>query len=206
MAITYPRDLPDTVSYRSLGLSYSVRAGMTESEFTGKQQVFKHPGERWSAQLALVPKTPAAAAAWLGFLVSLDGRAGSFLFGDPLTVLQGSAAGSPLVAGAHTAGATELALDGFTPSATGVFKAGDRFQIGTGASARLYMNLADVNADGAGLATLDIRPRLRLDVVNNAALVTTAPKGLFRLATNQADWSIEEMLVQGIVFPIVEVI
>lgn len=204
MAITYPLTLPDTTSYRTLGMGYAVRTGMTESEFTGKQQVFAHQGQRWSAQLALVPKTPADAAAWLAFLVALDGRAGTFLFGDPLTALQGSAAGTPLVAGAHSAGATELALDGFTLSATGVLKAGDRFQLGSGSSARLYMNLFDVDADGSGAATLDIRPRLRVDVADNAAPVTSAPKGLFRLATNRVDWSLDELLVQGITVPIVE--
>lgn len=206
MAISYPLTLPDTTSFRTLGFGYTTRVGMTESEFTGKQQVFAHQGQRWSAELALVPKTTTAAAAWLAFLVSLDGRAGSFLFGDPLTVLQGSAAGTPLVKGAHSAGVVELAIDGLTPSATGVFKAGDRLQIGTGSSARLYMNLQDVDADGAGEATLDLRPRLRLDVADNASLVTASPQGLFRLATNRIDWSLEELLVSGVTVPIVEVL
>lgn len=205
MTITYPLSLPDTISFRSVSLEMTNRVAMTESVFTGTQQVFQHSGAMWRASIELVPMDRASAAPWQGFLAALNGRAGSFLMGpDPLATLRGSAAGTPLAAGAQSENASTLDIDGLTASATDVFRDGDFIQIGSGTSARLYMVLGDHDADGGGAATLDIWPSLRVAVADNAAIVSSSPVGLFRLSSNAIAWSAAE-LSYGLTFDAVSV-
>ena len=61
-------------------------------------------------------------------------------------------------------------------------------------------------SNGGGVATLEIWPELRSSPANNAAITVDSPKGLFRLSTNEVDWSINEASIFGLTFPAVEVI
>lgn len=56
---------------------------MSESPFTYSQQVFKHPGERWRASVSVAPSKKEFSEPWVAFLMSLRGRSGTFLLGDP---------------------------------------------------------------------------------------------------------------------------
>ena len=67
---------------------------------------------------------------WLGFLLSLNGMAGSFLLGDPLgATASGNLGGTPLVNGANQTGAS-LSIDGCSNNITNWLKAGDYIQLG----------------------------------------------------------------------------
>jgi hypothetical protein len=54
--------------------------------------------------------------------------------------------------------------------------------------------------------TLDIWPRLRESPADNAVVVTTSTVGLFRLASNDTEWSVDEASIYGLTFGAVEAI
>lgn len=202
MAITYPLTPPATPGYRTSGFRGRTAVGAHTSPFTFGMQTYLWDGERWEVQLSLPPMRRAQAAAWQAFLLALRGMAGTFLLGDPdAPAPRGTWAGTPLVNGAGQSGAV-LALDGLSNGAT--IKAGDYLQLGSGSTARLHMVLQDVTVGGSGVAVLDLFPRLRGAPADNAAIVTSAPKGLFRLATNAVEWDTDHVSRYGITFPAVE--
>jgi hypothetical protein len=97
-----------------------------------------------------------------------------------------------------------LNIDGLPASATGYLKAGDYIQLGTGATSRLYKVLEDVNSNGSGQATLNLWPDLRSSPANDATVVVSNAKGLFRLAQNDASWTIGNDGFYSITFSAVE--
>ncbi|MDV2503077.1 MAG: hypothetical protein RX318_03910 [bacterium] len=206
MAISYPLSLPASPGVRAVALSARRVVAMTASPTTGQQQVQAHPGQWWSAQVALPPMVRADAEAWLSFLLKLDGRFGTFLLGDPAAPTpRGVATGTPLVNGASQAG-NQLVTDGWTVSTTGILKAGDYIQLGTGTSTRLHKVLDDANSDGGGNATLTIWPNLRTSPADDDPITVSNAKGTFRLAQNEMPWEVDEALIYSVAFEAVEAI
>jgi hypothetical protein len=202
MPISYPLSIP-TTGIRGIRLSARNVVGVASSPFTGSQQVYRHQGAWWEAEVSLPPMKRADAEEWIGFLLSLKGRSGTFLLGDPAGASpRGTWAVAPLVNGGTQTGET-LAVDGFPEGAT--VKRGDYIQIGSGASTRLYKVLVDATA-AAGAITLDIWPRLRESPADNAVVTTSSARGTFRLADNLTSWDVDEMLAYGITFAAVEAI
>jgi hypothetical protein len=206
MAITYPLALPTHTGIRSINLRAVQQTGMTMSPFTYKQQVVVHPGQRWEAEITLPVMQRTNAEAWVGWLLSLRGRSGTFLLGDPLATSPiGNGGGTPVVKGASQTGST-LLIDGCTASQSSYLAAGDYIQLGSAASSQLYKVTQTAASDGSGNATLEIWPDLRSSPADNATITVNATKGLFRLATNETDWSINEASIFGLTFPAIEVI
>lgn len=204
MAITYPVSIPTTIGFEQITLSALDAVAVSESPFTYKQQVFQHTGQRWSASVKIPPVKRELAEPWVAFLLSLKGRSGTFLLGDPLcTSPQGSAGGTPVVNGADQTGST-LNISGATPSQTNWLKAGDYIQLGSASSAKLHKVLLDVDTDGSGEATLDIWPDLRASPSNGATVITNDCKGVFRLTDNSRSWNINNANSYGIAFDAIE--
>ena len=105
--------------------------------------------------------------------------------------------------GATSSGNT-LAIDSAPASRTGYLKAGDYMQVGTGTSRQLFKVLADANTNGSGQATVDIWPDVRTSIANNAAVTVENTKGIFRLASNEQAFSINEASIYGITFGAME--
>jgi hypothetical protein len=121
------------------------------------------------------------AAPIVAALMGLQGIRGTFYFGDPQwTSPQGIGTGTPLVNGASQTG-QDLITDGWTVSQTGIVKAGDWLQIGSGSTQQICMVLADANSDGSGNATISLFPRIRTAFADNVAITVTSPKGVWRL-------------------------
>jgi hypothetical protein len=187
MTISYPLTIPDTY-VRSVTIRARSVVGLSISPTTLEQQAFAWPGEAWEAAIDFVPLKREDAEPLIALLVALNGREGSFLLGDPLgTTPRGVASGAPKVMGAGQSGKV-LVTDGWTPSTTGILKAGDWLQLGAGGSTHLHKMMADANSDGSGLATLDIWPRLRSAPSDDAALIVHGAKGIWRLASNEREW------------------
>ena len=206
MAITYPLDLPTVKGIRAIRLTAKNSVGVSTSPFSYTQQVYKHQGQRWQAEVALPAMTRAEAEEWFSFLVKLNGQYGTFLLGDPHSAPRGSAAttpGTPVVNGASQTGGT-LSIDGLPASATGYLKAGDYIQLGSGATAKLHKVLNDVDSNASGEATLDIWPDLRSSPADDETVVISDAVGTFRLATNEIGVDINEIEHFGIVFAAVE--
>ena len=206
MAITYPLDLPTHTGIRSIQLRAVQQQAMTMSAFTYRQQVIAHAGQRWEAEITLPAMKRADAEAWLGWLLSLNGRIGTFLLGDPLgATARGEAGGTPRVNGAGQTGSS-LTIDGATASRSDYLLPGDYIQLGSAASSQLYKVTQAVATDGSGNATVEIWPSLKSSPANNAGLTVSSAKGLFRLSISNIDWSIDEASIYGVTFPAVEVI
>lgn len=207
MAISYPLSLPSTLGFAEMQITPHSVVGVSVSPFTGEQQVQAMQGEWWEGNFSLPNEMSRAdAEAWIGFLVSLNGREGTFLAGDPLgATARGTATGTPLVKGASQTGKT-LLTDGWTSGVTGILKAGDWIQLGTGSSTHLHKVVADANSDGSGNATLEIWPRLRSSPGDNDAITKASCKGLWRLTIAGVGWTINDVRIGGIVVPCMEAI
>ena len=206
MPISYPRALPTHTGIRQITLRAVNVTAVSESVFTLRQQVFKHSGERWEAEVTLPQMARSDAEQWVAWLLSMRGREGTFLLGDPLGgTPRGSAGGTPRVNGANQTG-DSISIDGCTASQTGWLKAGDYIQLGSGAGSSLHKVLQDVSSNGAGQATIDVWPSIRTAPADNSAVVVNNAKGVFRLATSSTEWSINEIAHWGVVFPAVEAI
>lgn len=207
MAISYPRAMP-TPDIAEITLHVRDAIGLVPSPFTYQAETQDFGGQCWEADVFYPPmrrggSASAEAEEVVAWLVSLRGMLGTFLMGDPYGATpRGTWAGTPQVAGAHSAGAAELALDGFTAGAT--VKMGDYLNTGSGSTTHLYKVLADGTANGSGQLTVDIWPHLRTSLADNDAIVKSAAKGLWRLASNQRSWSIRQASVYGIRFSCVE--
>jgi hypothetical protein len=203
MAIIYPLTLPAVPGFTRSRLVPRSVVSASASPFTGEQQIYRHQGEWWEFEAGLPPMRRGVAEAWLAALTSLFGRHGTFLFGDPDgKTAFGTFTGTPLVDGAGQTG-NVLATKGWTAAIT--LKAGNYIQLGSGAATRLHKLLKDAVTDGAGLAALDIFPRLRESPAADAAIVTTNCQGVFRL--NAAfEWSADQLSNYGVSFGGVEAI
>jgi hypothetical protein len=203
MAISYPVAFPD-LGIKSMNIRAMNVVGMSQSPFTGQQQVYKHQGQWWEMEVTLPPMKRAEAEQIAAFLLKLNGRYGTFTLGDPAnTAPRGVGTGTPLVNGGSQTG-NSLLTDGWTTSTTGILKAGDWIQLGSGSASRLHKVLSDVNSDSSGAASIDIWPNLRSSPSDNAQITVIAPKGVWRLASNDVNYSIDEASIYGITFACVE--
>jgi len=76
--------------------------------------------------------------------------------------------------------------------------------LGSSSTAQLYKVLENVTTDGSGGATLNLWPDLRSSPANNATVVVSDAKGVFRLASNEAVWNIDTGGFYSIAFAAVE--
>jgi hypothetical protein len=205
--VSYPLAFP-SVSVRAARFQLTRSVGKTVSPFTFAEQVILNQGERWEGEVSFVPVRQEDAGLIKSFLANLRGSYGTFLYGDPDYLAQGplgDASGSPLVDGASQTGQT-LDVKSAPINTTGWLKAGDYFQLGTGASARLYMLTADADTDGSGNVTLEFWPNLRTSPSDSQAIIVTGAKGAFRASGNAAAWDISESNIYGFRFPFEEAI
>ena len=207
MAESYPLTFPTQTGVASVEITATDIVSISESPFTLAQQVVRHAGARWSATIRIPPVKRSDSEYWNSFLLRLRGQFGTFLLGDPNAATPrgsaASAAGTPVVNGANQTG-NELAIDGLPVSATGYLLAGDYIQLGSGSTARLYKVLEDVDTNGSGQATLNLWPDLRSSPADGATITVSGAKGIFRLATNDATWTINNAGFYSISFAAVE--
>lgn len=199
MAITYPLSIPRQQDIRAITFTAVDQVAMSESIYSFDTQHVALGGQRWEAQVELVPMTQARARAWISFLTKLKGSLYTFYLGDySQQSVRGSASttpGTPLVDGASQTGA-ELAIDGCPELATGYLLEGDYISLGTSTSKRLYMVLEDVNIDSGGSAVLDIYPNLQVTPGDNDAVTVSGAEGVFRLNGNPRTWSFQNNTYQ----------
>jgi|TARA_R110002153_G_C13136707_1_gene480479 hypothetical protein len=194
MAITYPLDTPTSIGIESIELRAVNSVATSQSQYSYKQQVISHGGQKWEASVTIPSVRRDKSAQWKAMLVALKGPTGTFLLGDPDYATPQGTVSSCVLSG--TAGAESP-----TVVMTGTLLAGDYIQLGTGSSSRLHQVLTDQSGDGS----IDIWPSLR-STYSSATVVFNSPKGVFRLATNITSWSINNASAYGISFDAVEAI
>jgi hypothetical protein len=199
LSIAYPLSLPTITGIRSVELRAINAVAYSQSPFTFAGQVHAYAGQMWQADITLPPMNPARAEQWIAFLLSLRGRFGTFLLGDPARPSPRGTATSCTITG--TAGASTVSAT--VPSAQTLL-AGDYIQLGTAAGSTLHKVL--VNYTGTGSATnLEIWPALRVNRTSATATLTNA-RGLFRLNSNEQAWSVNQVKIYGITFGAMEAI
>jgi len=207
MAETYPLTFPTQTGVANVEITATDVVAVSESPFNFSQQVVRHAGARWSAMITIPALKREDAEYWNAFLLRLRGQYGTFLLGDPNGATpRGTAsgtAGTPRVDGAGQTG-NELIIDGLPSSQVGYLLAGDYIQLGSSSTAQLYKVLENVTTDGSGGATLNLWPDLRSSPANNATVVVSDAKGVFRLASNEAVWNIDTGGFYSIAFAAVE--
>ena len=182
MAITYPISFPSDISFSDFTITAMNAVSSSRSPYTFSEQVYKWSGQGWKISGSLPYMNRETAEKYNSFLIKLNGKYGSFLLSPPDAIApQGSWAGTPLVDGASQTG-NELNIKGLTPSQTNIAVAGDYLQLGSDSSAFLYKVLDNADSDGSGNATLTIYPDIRVSPSDSAAIVTSSPKGRFRLS------------------------
>jgi len=204
MALNYPLTLPASPTFSRMVFHANSAVGLSASPFTFAQQVYENQGEMWEADVELPPMQRADAEAWIGFLLGLNGRRGTFFMGDPVgTSPRGTwGGGSPVVNGNQSAGVKTVSIrgvDGLT------WKAGDWFQLGSGSATRLHRIVQDGSQVGSPqVGDLEIWPRTRAALSDGQALTLSSAKGIWRLSDNKRSWSMEIAQVYGIAFSAME--
>jgi hypothetical protein len=204
MSIAFPISIPSNRGPSNIAIRARSSVGVSASPFTFSQQVYVNQGEMWQAQVDLPPMVRNDAASWISFLVKLNGAEGSFRMGPPETQPRGTWAGVPRLAGQHAARTKTLSVDGFTPGATG--KEMDWIQFSSGSGARLHQVVQDFEANGAGVATIEIWPGLRESLPDQQAVITDNPQGTWRLDSNVRQWNVGLAMLYGLSFSCVEVV
>lgn len=194
MAISYPLTLPTNIGIANIELRSINAVAVSASPFTYKQQVQVYDGQRWEADVSLPPMNRDDAEAWVSFLLSLKGRAGSFLLYDPAAKNIRGTATSVTITG-------NTGDDSVDITANGTLKAGDYIQLGSASDATLHKVLQDYTGTGQ----LEIWPKLRKDRSAVSATLVNA-SGVFRLSTNEISWSVNDASFFGISFGATEVI
>jgi hypothetical protein len=70
----------------------------------------------------------------------------------------------------------------------------------------LHKVLLDADSDASGNVTLEIWPYIRTAPADDAPVTVNDCKGVFRLATNQQSWSINDSSAYGLQFDCMEAI
>lgn len=192
MSISYPISTPTDIGIADIQLSATNAVAVSKSPFTFATQVHAYSGEMWSASVTIPTVRKDLAEPWVAFLLSLRGQYGTFLLGDPNRTSPQGTATSATITGS-------LGDRSVTVAMTGTLKAGDYFQLGSGATAKLHKVLVDQSGSG----TLEIWPALRDDYTTASATLTNA-KGVFRLASNSTQWGIGSSSAYSIQFDAME--
>jgi hypothetical protein len=194
MALTYPLSTPTTIGIASIEFTASNAVAVSRSPFTFSQQVHTYPGQMWSASVTIPPLRKEFVEPWVAMLLGLRGQTGTFLLGDPNNVAPRGTATSATVSGSSGDSSVTVTM-------TGTLLAGDYIQLGAGADATLHKVLLDKTDSG----TLEIWPALR-KVRSSVSATLTNARGVFRLATNQQSWSINDSSAYGLQFDCMEAI
>jgi hypothetical protein len=208
MTISYPLAMPTVTNIRSIDLTATNAVSYSRSPFTFAGQAQEFTGKMWQATVTLPAMKRAAAEEWIACVLSLKGQVGTFNMGDPVAATpRGSArdADSILINGALTNGSA-IALDDCPASQTGYLKAGDYLQIGTGPTQQLFKVLANADTNSSGETTVDVWPNVRTTIADNAAVTVQSTKGIFRLSSNETNWSVNEVAVYGMTFAAIEAV
>lgn len=187
---TYPLAFPNVGVKRSSFRLKRIDA-VSESPFTGSQQVYSYPAAWWEGEIIFRPVKRSDARLVQAFLAELNGREGTFLYGDPDCLQQGvMGSGGVIKVNGASQGGNTLNVKGMTASKSDVLVKGDYFQLGTGLNARLHMITQPLNSDASGNGVVKFEPAVRFSPLDEEVLILDKPRTLMRLSNpDAADWS-----------------
>ena len=156
---------------------------------SGRVQTRQIDSQKFTITLDYAPMSRSSFAPIKSFIMKQRAKLNTFTVIPPIVSnAQGVASGTISVDGAISAGATTCTIDGMATSTSDILKAGDYFRF-TGQD-KVYMAVADLDADGTGEGTLTFEPPLRSDVANDIALVYDNVDFTVRLSNDIQEYSI----------------
>lgn len=181
--------MPSTPGIRRLEVMAAVPATqVSRSTWTGRQKVVTlSQATRFRARVTINPTYDRSASKkWRGFLMMTQGQANVFdIPMDPQT----HAHAEMVVNGAHSQGATTLAVDGMTPNES-YLETGDYLTLTlTDGTRQLVTTIEPVFASGGGSTSLDFYPAARGDIADNVAVNSRNPYMRVALADDEPEWS-----------------
>ena len=187
--------MPTSPAFTTSDWGIRRAVAVSESPFTGATQVQKYAKAQWYATLSLPPMKRSQAVEWQSFFMQLEGKANTFLLGDPdaKTVMGGNAPTSISVTSSAAIGATSVSL---TIGSGKKLNKGSYLQFGTGSSSRLHM----IVDDNTGNRAVTIQPPLKDAITTGTTVTFASARGLFRMDTNELTWSANELSNYGITF------
>lgn len=193
-------DWPDALRPASVAWGLFVPQKMGRSTFDGSVQAQTIGTPRWEFTITTGVMRNDELPLWEAFTDQLDGavnrvRAWDWRREAPI----GPAGGTPNVRVA--AAGNTLELQGWTPSVTGILKAGSYF----GVNGELKRLVADLNSDSLGRCTAVFRPPLRATAPVAAALMLVKPKALFVMTSGKPDFTQEGARQKGVSLSFAEV-
>jgi len=156
---------------------------------SGRVQARQIDGQKFTITLDYAPMSRSNFAPIKAFIMKQRAKLNTFTVIPPIVSnAQGVASGTISVDGAISAGATTCTIDGMATSTSDILKAGDYFRFA--GQDKVYMAVADLDADGTGEGTLTFEPPLRSDVANDIALVYDNVDFTVRLSNDIQEYSI----------------
>lgn len=194
---SYPLTLPTSPSnFKSSRFELERKSAISESPFTGKQQVqLFNNFSFWRATLTLPPMKRVDAGNWTAFFAKLRGRSGTFLLGDPDGTKQGAGTGTITLASATAVGDTRLSTTGYSQSSGNVLKAGDYLSINND----LHIVIADATKASTNV-NVDIEPAVKAIHSQGATVTISSAKGTFRLDNEVVGWDADQASLYGFTF------
>ena len=210
MPVSYPAQVP-TSGITSLSWTNATASLISRSPFTFQGQSQSYPGAIRYASISVGNLNREDAEDWVGFLDSLHGTKGTFLFGDPMAVTpMGTARGTALVNAVNSNTRDVITAKNVptTGSQFGFLKRGDWIQLGTGLNSRLYKVVSNVNKYNTTGTTANIYlwPAFRITPLIDDVITFENPKGLFRRSSGTFNYSEENGCMYSLSFDCEEVI
>ena len=206
-APTYPINHPTAPNFKTARWHLSRQVAVSESPYSGVQQVYEYDYALWGATLSLPPMRREQAGAWTAFFATLHGRNGTFRLADPDRIIPlGAATGTITLASGASVGDYSLSLTvgASLSGVSNIFKAGDYIQLGTSAADyKLHQVIEDCDASGTAVPA-KIEPAVKATVGTGQQITYNSPKGLFRMDTDDLGWQTNEVSVYGISFSCTE--
>lgn len=205
MAISYPLTLPNH-NFQGFDLRLQRKVATVVSPFTYASQSYENSGTRWEATVTLPPLTHTQAREWQAFFVSLRGTIGTFKMYNPLNATpHGNLTADCVTAGSGSPGDDNISIKR-TESGGTTLKAGDFIALYQSSNnPHIYMLVEDLvlSINNTGYqATFE--PTLRTSVAQGIDVQYAPANGIWRLATNEVGFSINQASLYGFSFACVE--
>ena len=160
---------PTSPAPSSIGIA-SDQATIVSTTVSGKRQARQIDGQKFKLTAKFPIMTRAEFAPIKAFIMKQRSQLNSFTFIPP-TISDSQGVASTIIStnASVSAGDITCTVDNMTISTNGIFKAGDYFRF-TGQE-KVYMAVADLNADGSGVGTLTFEPPLRIAVTDDTIII-----------------------------------
>ena len=137
---------------------------------SGRRQARQIDGQKFKLTARFPVMTRAEFAPIKAFIMKQRSQLNSFTFIPP-TISDSQGVASTIIStnASVSAGDITCTVDNMTISTNGIFKAGDYFRFS--GQEKVYMAVADLNADGSGVGTLTFEPPLRIAVTDDTIII-----------------------------------